>query len=61
MTPQEIAIATGVGIGGAYLARPIGKRVGKYVGKQLDKHTPDDFGSRFNAPATLIPGTPGVT
>ena len=39
MTPGEIALATGVGIGGAYLARPIGKRVGKYVGKQLDKHT----------------------
>ena len=59
MTPGEIAMATGIGIGGAYLARPIGKRVGKYVGNQLEKHTPDGFGSRFNAPATLIPGTPG--
>lgn len=59
MAPEEIAMATGIGIGGAYLARPVGKSLGKYVGNQLEKHTPEGWGNRFNAPATLIPGTPG--
>ena len=59
MTPEEIAIATGLGIGGAYLARPVGKRVGKFVGRKLEEVTPEGFGSRLNAPASLIPGAPG--
>ena len=59
MTPEEIAIATGIGIGGAYLARPIGKRVGKFVGNKLEQVTPDGFGNRFNGVAALIPGAPG--
>jgi len=59
MSPEEIAAATAMGIGGAYLVRPIGKRVGKFAGNKLEQLTPDGFGNRFNAPASLIPGTPG--
>lgn len=59
MTPGEIALATALGIGGAYAIRPLGKETGKYIGNQVEKHTPDGFGSRFDGVAQLIPGTPG--
>lgn len=38
MTPEEIAIATGIGMGAAVVGRPAGGALGHAVGKQLGKH-----------------------
>ena len=36
MSPGEIAIASLLGIGGAYAVRPIGEMGGKYIGRQIN-------------------------
>ncbi len=36
MTPQEIALATAIGMAGAMGARPIGKRIGRHIGRAVD-------------------------
>ena len=59
MTPEEIAIASTLGIGAAYAIRPIGEMTGKYLGRQIKERLPKDFGSRFNRVAEIFPGTPG--
>ena len=40
MTPQEIAIATALGIGAATVGRPIGGRIGQAVGNKLGNSHP---------------------
>ena len=59
MTPQEIALASVLGIGAAYAVRPIGEMTGEYVGRQIKEQFPEDFGNRFNRVAEILPGTPG--
>lgn len=44
MTPEEIALATVIGMSGAMAARPIGKRVGRRVGRGLDERGFDNGG-----------------
>jgi hypothetical protein len=57
MTPEEIAISTTLGIGGAMAARPVMGTVGYAMGRQGDRMFPK---AADNMPgiAKLIPGTP---
>ena len=57
MTPEEIAISTGLGIGGAMAARPIMGQMGYAAGRLGDKMYPN---AAANMPgiAKMIPGTP---
>ena len=41
MTPEEIAIATVLGMGAATVGRPIGGRIGQAIGERLAKARPD--------------------
>ena len=57
MTPEEIAISTGLGIGGALALRPVMARGGYAVGRVADKQFPN-AAERMPGIAKLIPGTP---
>jgi len=57
MTPEEIAISTGLGIGGAMVARPAMGTVGYAMGRQGDRMFPNAAESMPGI-AKLIPGTP---
>ena len=41
MSPEEIALSTGLGFGAAMAARPIGARAGQYVGRKVDENMPE--------------------
>ena len=57
MTPEEIAISTGLGIGGAMAARPVMGQIGYAGGRLLDKMNPNAAASMPGI-AKMIPGTP---
>ena len=40
MSPEEIALATSLGIGAAAIGRPTGGRIGQTIGTALDKRVP---------------------
>ena len=40
MTPEEIAIATSLGVGAAVVGRPLGGRAGKYIGNKIAEYNP---------------------
>jgi len=40
MTPEEIAMATALGIGAATVGRPLGGRAGQAIGNYIHKHHP---------------------
>jgi hypothetical protein len=41
MTPEEIAIATSLGMGASMIGRPIAGRAGKYIGNQISNRVPN--------------------
>jgi len=49
MSPEEIALSTGLGIGAAMAARPLAGRAGYAVGRQLDKQFPDAHKNEYVA------------
>lgn len=57
MTPEEIAISTGLGIGGALALRPVLARGGYAAGRLADKQFPNAAESMPGL-AKIIPGTP---
>ena len=57
MTPEEIAISTGLGIVGATAMRPAMGQVGYAVGRPLDKAFPK-AADNMTGLARVIPGTP---
>ena len=40
MTPEEIALATSLGVGAAVVGRPLGGRTGKFIGNRISEHYP---------------------
>ena len=40
MTPEEIALATSLGVGAAVVGRPLGGRAGKFIGNRISEHYP---------------------
>ena len=40
MTPEEIAIATTLGVGAATVGRPLGGRAGKFIGNKIAAYNP---------------------
>ena len=40
MTPEEIALATSLGVGAAVIGRPLGGRAGKFIGNKIAAHSP---------------------
>ena len=57
MTPEEIAISTGLGMVGATAMRPVMGQIGYAVGRPLDKLRPN-AAERMGGLAKIIPGTP---
>jgi hypothetical protein len=57
MTPEEIAISTGLGIAGATALRPAMGQVGYAVGRPLDRAFPK-AADNMTGLARVIPGTP---
>ena len=67
MSPEEIALATGVGAGAAMLARPTAGHIGKYIGRGLDatvakphQQAIRDFGVNLVDSGRQIYGQPGT-
>jgi len=61
MTPEEIALSTGLGAGAAFAARPLGARLGSKIGKKLDTKYPNaakEFVDDNPLVAEWITGTP---
>lgn len=38
MTPEEIALSSGIGISGAFVGRKLGADIGRYIGRRLDNN-----------------------
>jgi hypothetical protein len=61
MTPEEIALSTGLGAGAAFIARPLGARLGAKVGRKLDAKYPNaatEFAEENADLVRMVAGTP---
>lgn len=57
MSPEEIAVSTGLGAAGAFALRPLMARGGYMAGRQADKAFPN-AGKDMEGLARMIPGSP---